>query len=99
MATIEMSKVGKRGVLVLPVSLRKRFGIQEGSYVIAEEREDGILIRPAVVLPYEPYTPERVAEFLLGSAVDAESYADAVAEVRRMGLDPERIEHFKPGGV
>jgi AbrB family looped-hinge helix DNA binding protein len=99
MATTEMSKVGKRGVLVLPVSLRKRFGIEEGSYVIAEEHEGGILIRPAAVLPFEQYTPERVAEFLLGSAVDAESYADAVAEIRRMGLDPAKIDHFKPDGV
>ncbi len=41
-----MSKIGKRGVLVLSVDLRRRFGLQEGSYVITEEREDGILIRP-----------------------------------------------------
>jgi AbrB family looped-hinge helix DNA binding protein len=99
MATQEVSKVGRRGTVVIPAPLRKRFGIKEGSYVVAEERDDGILLRPAVVVPYEQYTPERVAEFLLGSAVDAESYREAVEEVRRMGLDPERIDHFKPAGV
>lgn len=96
MVNTEVSKVGKRGAVILPARLRKRFGIQDGSYVVAEEREEGILIRPAAVVPYERYTPERVAEFLLGSAVDGQSYKEAVAEVRRMGLNPEKIEHFKP---
>jgi uncharacterized protein len=31
----------------VPAKLRKRFGIEEGSLVTAEEGEDGILIRPA----------------------------------------------------
>ena len=59
------ARVGKRGAIVVPAELRKRFGIEEGSIVIAEEKEDGILIRPAMVVPVERYTPERKAEFLL----------------------------------
>jgi AbrB family looped-hinge helix DNA binding protein len=51
--TMEPSKVGKRGTVVIPAELRRRFGIEEGTLVIAEEREDGILIRPAVALPLE----------------------------------------------
>jgi hypothetical protein len=47
----------------------------------------------------EDYTPERIAEFLLSNSVDADDYADAVAEVRRMGLDPDKIPHQKPAGV
>jgi len=92
----ETSKVGKRGTVVIPASLRRRFGIEEGSLVIAEEREDGVLIRPAVAMPIEIYTPERRAEFLLSNAVDAEDYAQAVEEVRKIGLDPETIPHHKP---
>jgi AbrB family looped-hinge helix DNA binding protein len=41
---------GRRGTIVLPAKLRGRLGIEEGSFVAAEEREDGILIRPATVL-------------------------------------------------
>ena len=93
---VETSKVGKRGTVVLPSRLRKRFGISEGSLVIAEERGDGILIRPAVALPVEIYSPERIAEFLLNNAVDAEDYARAVEEVRRLGLNPEAILHERP---
>jgi AbrB family looped-hinge helix DNA binding protein len=89
-------KVGKRGMVVLPARLRKRFGIAEGSYVVAEEREEGILLRPAELMPVEMYSPERVAEFLLGSAVDEASRAVTEAEVRRMGLDPDKIDHFNP---
>ena len=92
----ETSKVGKRGTVVIPARLRKRFGIQEGTLVIAEERGDGILIRPAVALPVEVYSPERVAEFLLANAVDAQDYEDARAEVREMGLDPDSISHARP---
>ena len=93
----ETSKVGKRGTVVVPARLRRRFGVQEGSLVIAEEREDGILIRPAVALPVEIYSPQRKAQFLLSTAVDAEDYAKAANEARKMGLTPKRIRHAKPG--
>lgn len=89
------SKVGRRGTVVLPAKLRRRLGIEEGSFVVAEEREDGILIRPATVLPIEIYTPERRAEFLLNNAVGAEDYRRARAEVKRMGLDADRINHHR----
>lgn len=89
------SKVGRRGTVVLPAKLRRRLGIEEGSFVVAEEREDGILIRPAAVLPVEIYPPERRAEFLLNNAVDAEDYQRARAEVKRLGLDPDRIKHHR----
>jgi len=92
----ETSKVGKRGTYVIPARLRKRFGIKEGSLIIAEETRDGILIRPAVAIPVETYTPERIAEFLLSNALDAEDYADAAREVREMGYDPDSIPHKKP---
>lgn len=93
---MESAKVGKRGAIVMPARLRKRFGIEEGSIVIAEEKEDGILIRPAVVIPVERYTPERKAEFLLSNAVDAADYRKARKEVLKLGIDPDSIPHHKP---
>lgn len=92
----DTSRVGKRGTIVIPARLRKRFGIEEGALVITEEREEGILIRPAVALPIETYSPRRVAEFLLSNAVDKKDYVRAVARVKRMGLDPRSIPHRKP---
>ena len=90
------SRIGKRGVVVIPVRLRQRFKLEEGSLVVVEEREDGVLIRPAIAVPVEVYSPARRAEFLLNDAVDAEDYAAARAEVRQMGLDPDAIPHVKP---
>ena len=95
----ETSKVGKQGTVVLPAALCRRFGLEEGSFVIAEEREDGILIRPAEMPAVEIYTPERKAEFLLSNSLDAEDYAENVKRVREMGLDPEKVDHYKPPGV
>ena len=91
----EASKVGKRGVVVLPAKMRRRYGIEEGTMVVAEESPYGILIRPAMVVPVEIYTAERKAEFLLANAVDAKDYREASAAVRRMGLDPAKVRHKK----
>jgi AbrB family looped-hinge helix DNA binding protein len=96
MKSIEAARVGKRGAIIVPAKLRKRFGIEEGSLVIAEEKDDGILLRPAVVVPVERYTPERKAEFLLSNAVDEAEYREARKEVRKLGLDPDKIPHQPP---
>jgi AbrB family looped-hinge helix DNA binding protein len=96
MRTQQSARVGKRGAIIVPARLRKRFGIEEGSLVVAEEKEDGILIRPAVIVPVERYTPERKAEFLLSNAVDANDYRRARKEVRKLGLDPDCIRHVRP---
>ena len=95
----EASKVGKRGTVVIPAKLRRQYGMEDGSLVIAEAHPDGVLLRPAVALPVETYTPERKAEFLLTNAVDAEDYAWAAEEVRRLGLDPGQIPHRPPDPV
>lgn len=93
---MQSARVGKRGAIIVPANLRKRFGIEEGTIVTAEEKDDGILIRPAVVIPVERYSPERRAEFLLSNAIDEADYRKACAAVRKMGLNPDSISHRKP---
>jgi len=93
---MQSARVGKRGAIVVPAKLRKRFGIEEGSIIIAEEMDDGILIRPAMVVPVERYSPERKAEFLLSNAIDKADYRKARREVRKLGLDPDSIPHRRP---
>lgn len=92
----ETGRVGKRGTLVIPAALRRRFGLSEGALIIAEERPDGILIRPAIAIATETYTPERKAAFLLENAVNAGDYARAKEAVRGMGLDPAHVRHGRP---
>ena len=93
---LETTKVGKRGTVVLPARLRRKYGMQEGSLVVVDERPEGVLLRPAVAYPVEVYPPTRVAEFLLNNATDAADYARAVEEVRHLGLDPADVPHEKP---
>ena len=45
--------VGRRGAIVLPSAVRRRYGLNDGSLFISEELEDGILIRPAVATPLD----------------------------------------------
>ncbi len=94
----ETTKIGRRGTVVIPAPLRRKYGMEEGSLVLVEERTEGVLLRPVVTLPVEIYTPERKAEFLLNSAVTQEDYAWAVKEVRKMGIDPKTIPHERPKG-
>ena len=89
-------KVGKRGAIIVPAKLRRRYGIDEGTFVTTEPRDDGLLIRPAVVVPVERYTPERKAEFLLSNVTNQKDYQRARKEVRRLGLDPDAIPHRRP---
>lgn len=93
----EPARVGKRGAIVIPARLRKRFGIEEGTLVVFDEEQDGVLIRPAVAIPVEAYTPERKAELILNNAVDATDYRRARREVRdRLGIDPDTVSHTRP---
>ena len=95
----ETTRVGKRGTVVIPAKLRQLYGIEDGSMMVAEATEDGILLRPAAVVPIESYTIERVAEFLLNNATDKADYEKAVQKIREMGLDPEEIDHIRPPEV
>lgn len=92
----ETGKLGKKGAFTIPAALRRRFGLSDGSLIIAEENDEGILLRPAVAMPVEVYSKERVAEFLLGNAAGDADYKAARAEVKAMGLDPDKIKHWKP---
>jgi AbrB family looped-hinge helix DNA binding protein len=93
---VDITKIGKRGTVVIPAPLRKKYGFEEGSQLIVEALPDGVFLRPVVTLPVEIYTPERKAEFILNNTITPEEYALAVKKVRTMGLDPETIPHKKP---
>jgi AbrB family looped-hinge helix DNA binding protein len=92
----EVGRVGRRGTLVIPARLRAIFGLEEGADVVMEATPDGILVRPAAAVPIEIYGPERRAEFLMSTAVDAADYEAALAEVRLLGVDPKDVPHRRP---
>jgi AbrB family looped-hinge helix DNA binding protein len=91
----EVITVGKRGTIVIPATLRKRFGVHEGDLLITKVHGDGFLFIPAVAVPVEVYSLTRKAEFILSNAADQADYEEACEEVRKLGLDPDTIQHHK----
>ena len=55
--------VSRRGVVTLPAKLRQALGIKADDQLIAETTPEGLLLRPAVTLPIEIYSDERIREF------------------------------------
>ena len=55
--------INSRGVVTLPAKLRQALGLKADDQLIAETTPQGLLLRPAVTLPLELYTPERLQEF------------------------------------
>ena len=80
---------------MIPAKTRKRYKLDEGTPIFIEERDDGILMRPAVaaLAEVEIYTPQRLAEFFLNNAMDKEDYEEARKQVDSMGIDPDSIDH------
>lgn len=55
--------VTERGVITLPAKLRQAMGLAANDQLIAETTPDGLLLKPAVTLPIELYSDERLREF------------------------------------
>jgi antitoxin PrlF len=55
--------LSERGVVTLPAKLRQALGLKPDDQLIAETTPDGLLLRPAVTLPVEMYSDERIREF------------------------------------
>lgn len=74
--------VSSRGQLTLPVSLRKKFGIQEGGPVILEERNGEIILKAAVVLEVELYSDAQIEAW---DREDRLSASERAAIVEKLG--------------
>ncbi len=55
--------ITSRGVITLPAKLRHALGLKADDQLIAETTSEGLLLRPAVTLPIEIYSEERIREF------------------------------------
>ena len=75
--------VTSRGVVTLPAKLRQSLGIKADDQLIAETTPEGLLLRPAVTIPVEIYTDERIAEFAREEAQAAKVMAAHEKKTRR----------------
>lgn len=86
-------RIGKRGTVVIPAEIRRRYGLDEGEMLVMETSAEGLLLKPVQAYETEVYTPQRIAEFLLNNAVDGSEYDAAITRVRDMDIDPDTVPH------
>jgi antitoxin PrlF len=55
--------LSSRGVVTLPAKLRRALGLKADDQLIAETTPEGLLLRPAVTLPVDIYSEQRIHEF------------------------------------
>jgi len=53
--------ISRKGQITLPAELRRKYGLEAGGTVIAEERNGELVLRPAAVLEIEIYKDEDIA--------------------------------------
>ena len=59
----QVININDRGTLTLPKELRRRLGVNGNSQIVAEETDEGILLRAGVTFPIEIYSEKQLAEF------------------------------------
>lgn len=72
----EVGKVGKRGAVVIPAGMRRRHNLDEGALFLVEEREEGVLFRPATAVPTDEYRRQFFAR--LDEAIAATQQTDGL---------------------
>ncbi len=70
-----IAQVSKRGQITLPAEVRKALGLKTGDTLVVRVEEGRIILEPAVVLPVELYSDERLAEFEESARVSPEELA------------------------
>jgi AbrB family looped-hinge helix DNA binding protein len=63
------TQISTRGQITLPADTRRQLGLKPGDTLLVHLEGGRIILDPAVVLPVERYTDERIAEFAKQAAM------------------------------
>jgi antitoxin PrlF len=77
------TQLGSRGQVTLPADLRKAMGLRPGDTLVVRLEDGRLVLEPAVVVPVELYSDERVEEFARAAEMSVEEIAEAK---RRWGV-------------
>ena len=77
--------VSGRGQITLPAALRKRLGIKSGDVVILEERDNEVLLKPAIVLEVQHYSDEQIAQWDAEDKLSAKERAQVLDTLATSG--------------
>lgn len=75
--------VSSRGQLTLPAEIRKKYGIDEGSVLVAEDRGGEIVLKPTVVLEFDCYTDDQIAQWVSEDAITEKEKAVVRAKLKK----------------
>lgn len=73
------SRITSKGQMTIPAKARRKYGLEDGSMVVVEEREEGLLLKPA---------PD-----IIGSAGALSEFGDANEIIR--SLVKSRMKAFR----
>lgn len=71
---IKVVNINTRGTLTLPKAMRRRLGVNGNAQIVAEETDEGVLLRAGVTFPVEVYSDNRLAEFRRNNEVALAHY-------------------------
>ncbi|AMA74840.1 hypothetical protein TthSNM11_01500 [Thermus thermophilus] len=67
-----LTSLSKRGQITLPAEVRRALGLKPGDTLVVRVEAGRVVLEPAVVLPVELYTEERIREFAENAQVTPE---------------------------
>jgi bifunctional DNA-binding transcriptional regulator/antitoxin component of YhaV-PrlF toxin-antitoxin module len=66
--------ISPRGTLTLPIGIRRKLGLDNNhSVLLAEEREDGIFLHPAITIPIRDIPAATIKKWVKDDEADAAS--------------------------
>jgi len=86
METLMMSE---RGQITIPKELRKRFEMKPNNPVIIEVKEDGLLIKPAMVVELRYFSDDFINELVEDSRYNDEDERKEI--LKKWGIDDKSI--------
>lgn len=62
----EIVRILPKGLMTIPISLRRKFGLEDNGLVKLVEDNGRLIMEPVFILPYKvrTYTPQELKEFL-----------------------------------
>jgi AbrB family looped-hinge helix DNA binding protein len=72
-----VAQLSSRGQITLPAEVRQALGLKAGDTLLIRLEEGRVVLEPALVLPLERYSQERIAEFAQAAEISPVELAQA----------------------
>ncbi len=82
--SVDTLVVSERGQITLPKRLRDRLAITTGSALIVEERDGGLVLRPAAVTRLRMYSDDEIAGWLREDRVTPSEHRRVLQRAKRV---------------